>query len=98
MPMVNGQFNAQYPDGRTVIYGAFNPVGGFFYPVEIADANGNVITIDYVNGAGPAIDEIHDTLGRVISFHYDVSNLLTAITAPGLDGATRTVVRFHYAP
>ena len=37
-------------------------------------------------------------LGRLISFHYDSDNLLTAITAPGLDGATRTVVRFHYKP
>jgi RHS repeat-associated protein len=98
MPLVDGQFNAQYPDGRTVIYGAFNPVGGYFYPVEIVDANGNVISIQYMNGAGPAIQEIRDTLGRVISFYYDANNLLTAVTAPGPDGATRTVVRFHYAP
>jgi RHS repeat-associated protein len=98
MPMVNGQYNAQYPDGRTVIYGALNHFAGFFYPVEIVDANGNMITIQYVNGEGPAIQEIHDTLGRVISFHYDANNLLTAVTAPGLNGTTRTVVRFHYKP
>lgn len=105
MPIVNfqnGDFNpAKHPDGTTVTYGANNgSFGGLNYrryPVEIADANGNVISVQYVNDEGPAIQAITDTLGRVISFHYDANNLLTAITAPGPDGIIRTVVRFHYA-
>lgn len=40
---------------------------------------------------------IQDTLGRGIFFLYDANNLLTAIATPGLDGTTRTVVRFHYS-
>ena len=44
---------------------------------------------------------IEDTLGRVINFHYDSNDLLTAITASGLKDATgnvitRTLVRIHY--
>ena len=35
-------------------------------------------------------------MGRVINFSYDANNLLTAITAPGLGGGTRTLVRFHH--
>jgi len=34
---------------------------------------------------------------RVIQFYYDSNNLLTAITAPGFDGSTRTAVRLHYS-
>jgi RHS repeat-associated protein len=68
------------------------------YPAKIVDANGNVVDILYVNNTGPAIDRIQDTLGRDVQFHYDADQLLTAITAPGLNGATRTVVRFHYSP
>jgi RHS repeat-associated protein len=105
MPFANGRHlnQAKHPDGTTVTYGAINPspttdAAGHSYPVEIVDANGNMISVQYVNDEGPAIQAITDTLGRVISFHYDPSNLLTAITAPGLDGTIRTVVRFHYAP
>lgn len=106
MPVVNaanGDFNpATHPEGTTVTYGADNgSYGGLTYhryPVEIVDANGNVIDVQYVNDEGPAIQAITDTLGRRIDFHYDVNNLLTAITAPGLNGTIRTVLRFHYAP
>ena len=68
------------------------------YPVGITDANGNSIGIQYVNNVGPAIQSIQDTCGRLINFHYDSDNFLTAVTAPGLDGTTQTVVRFHYKP
>ncbi len=46
-------------------------------------------------------ETITDSLGRSIQFHYDVNNLVTAITAPGMrdeQGAWqwRTVVQFAY--
>jgi len=66
------------------------------YPTQILDANGNYITITYVGNAGPRIQTVTDTLNRVITFYYDSNNLLTAITAPGLNGPARTLVRFHY--
>jgi RHS repeat-associated protein len=85
---------ARLADGTVVNYGAPGP--GAVYPTSIEDANGNYITITYVNNSGPRIQTVTDTLNRVISFYYDYNNLLTAITAPGLGGGTRTLVRFHY--
>ena len=89
----------KYPNGKVVTYGAPNAASGLraIYPTTITDANGNFISISYRNNQGPAISYIEDTLGRVIEFHYDSNNLLTAITAPGLGSGTRTLVRFHYA-
>ncbi len=86
---------AKYPNGVVIEY----TVQGYssMYPSRITDANGNYITITYVNNQGPQIQTITDTLGRVVNFHYDINNLLTAITAPGLTtGTTRTLVRLHY--
>jgi YD repeat-containing protein len=85
---------ARLPNGTVVNYGAAGP--GAIYPTSIEDANGNWITITYVNNAGPRIQTITDTLNRAISFSYDYNNLLTAVTAPGLSGGTRTLVRLHY--
>ncbi len=85
---------AQLPNGTVIIYGAAGP--GAVYPQSIEDANGNWLYITYVNNSGPRIETVTDTVGRVISFHYDYNNLLTAITGPGLDGSTRTLVRLHY--
>lgn len=68
----------------------------------MTDANGNFIHIKYEwNLKEPRIKRITDSLGRVIRFHYDSNNLLTAVTAPGpkdANGAvtTRTLVRLHY--
>jgi RHS repeat-associated protein len=87
---------ATYPNGTVFEYGAQGT--GAMYPTRITDANGNFITITYVNNQGPRIQTVTDTLGRLISFHYDAANLLTAITAPGLGSDTRTLVRLHYAP
>jgi RHS repeat-associated protein len=89
----------KYPNGKVVTYGAPNGASGLraIYPTMITDANGNFISISYRNNQGPAISYIEDTLGRVIQFHYDSNNLLTAITAPGLSGGTRTLVRLHYS-
>src|SRR5690242_4684957 len=86
---------ATLPNGTRISYGAFGD--GAIYPTSIIDQNGNYITITYRNNAGPQIDTVTDTLGRIISFYYDANNLLTAITAPAYNGAgTRTVVRLHY--
>ncbi|HWT02747.1 MAG TPA: hypothetical protein VN256_21040, partial [Pyrinomonadaceae bacterium] len=87
--------DARYPNGMLVEYTAAGPAG--IYPTRVTDAQGNFITITYVNNTGPHIQTITDTLGRVVTFHYDANNLLTAITAPGLtSGTTRTLVRLHY--
>jgi len=86
---------AKYPNGTVIEYGAQGT--GAMYPTRITDANGNYITITYVNNQGPQIQTITDTLGRLVNFHYDANNLLTAITAPALGTGTRTLVRLHYA-
>jgi RHS repeat-associated protein len=85
---------AKHPNGTVIEYGAQGTAA--MYPTRITDANGNYITITYVNNQGPNIQTVTDTLGRVINFHYDAYNLLTAITAPGLGSGTRTLVRLHY--
>ena len=85
---------ARYPNGKIITYGAAGP--GALYPTSIEDANGNFITITYVNNAGPRIQTITDSLNRTITFYYNSNSLLTAITGPGLSGGTRTLVRFHY--
>jgi RHS repeat-associated protein len=86
---------ARYPNGTYVSYGA--GYDWVIYPTSIQDVNGNVTTITYVNNQGPRISSISDTMGRVIQFHYDAYNLLTAVTAPGLSGGSpRTLVRLHY--
>jgi RHS repeat-associated protein len=85
---------ARLANGTVINYGAGGP--GAVYPTSIEDPNGNYIVITYVNNSGPRIQTITDTLDRTINFYYDYNNLLTAITAPGLEGGTRTLVRFHY--
>jgi YD repeat-containing protein len=88
---------ANYPNGTVIKY--LNPSRGAVYPRRITDANGNYISVQYkdVSGAqrGPKILFITDTLGRTINFYYDAGRL-TAITQPGVNGAERQVVRFHY--
>jgi RHS repeat-associated protein len=86
--------SATLTNGTTIAYGAAGD--GAIYPTNITDPNGNYITITYRNNAGPQIDTVTDTLGRVINFHYDGNNLLTAITAPDVVSGTRTLVRLHY--
>jgi RHS repeat-associated protein len=85
---------ARYPNGTVIQYGA--PGSGSIYPTQVQDANGNYLTITYVNNVGPNIQTITDTLGRVVNFYYDANGLLTAITGPGLNGGTRTLVRLKY--
>jgi RHS repeat-associated protein len=91
--IVSGQ--AKLANGTVIQYNAQGPGG--VYPTSILDANGNYITITYVNNTGPQIQTVMDTLGRVVSFSYNANNLLTAITCPGFNnGPPRTLVRFHY--
>jgi RHS repeat-associated protein len=87
---------AKLANGTVINYGAYSQPGGGLFPTFIEDANGNYITITYVNNQGPRIQTVTDTLGRVINFNYDYNNLLTAVTAPGLDSGTRELVRLHY--
>lgn len=86
----------KYPDGKVVDYTAPGSNGSNLYPTRITDANGNYMTIQYVNNTGPQIAQIIDTLGRTFAFNYDSNNLLTAITGPDLNGGTRTILRLHY--
>ena len=96
---------ARYPNGTVIRYtapGARTELcegrsANEIFPTSITDANGNYISITYRNGAGPAIDTITDTLGRKLSFHYDASNALTAISGPNLNGGTRVLIRLHYS-
>jgi hypothetical protein len=92
--LVNADGTRHSFDGTVIEYGAQGT--GAMYPTRITDANGNYITITYVNNTGPRIQTITDTMRRVVNFHYDANNLLTAITAPGLGTGTRTLVRLHY--
>jgi RHS repeat-associated protein len=87
---------ARLQNGTVINYGAYSQPGGGVFPTSIYDANGNYIVITYVNNSGPRIQTITDTLGRVINFNYDYNNLLTAVTAAGLGGGTRTLARLHY--
>src|SRR5215831_645267 len=93
----SGAWIVKYPNGTTATFGAAG--AGAAYPSQIADINGNYISIVYL-GAPPFIQYIQDTLGRTISFHYDMTTspiLVTSITAPGFNGgADRTIARFHY--
>ena len=87
---------ATYPNGTRIDYNVNGPSG--LYPTRITDPNGNYLTITYANNQGPRIQTVTDTMGRLINFHYDTSNRLTAITSPGFNGSgTRTLVRLHYA-
>ena len=88
--------SAKRSNGTVITFGAYSQPGGGVFPTSIQDANGNLIVITYVNNAGPQIQTVTDTLGRVINFYYNTNNLLTAITAPGLTSGTRTLARFHY--
>lgn len=85
-----------YPEGTQVTYGAAG--GGYrSYPTRITDRNGNYILISYVNGVGPRINTIQDTLGRYVRFYYDSNNDLVTITMPGLTGQSDLqVMRFYY--
>lgn len=85
--------SVRYPNGLEVQYRAQGTNQSVIYPTGIIDPSGNIVAIDYRNNTGPQIETVTDTLGRVIRFHYDSNQLLTAITGP----ANRVFVRLHYA-
>ena len=85
---------ATLSNGTYILYGA---PSGDLHPTFIRDADGNFINVTYVGDVGPRIETIEDSMGRVITFHYDSNNLLTAIRSPGFENEQpRTLVRFHY--
>ena len=88
--------SVRYPDGTSVDYGSPSDEGNVIYPTLITDANGNYLTITYVNNVGPRISNIIDTLGRSIEFHYDPNGLLSAVSAPALGTGDRILVELHY--
>ena len=68
---------------------------------QIKDPNGNFISISYASQTTPSCNtgagwvhleasnsSITDTLGRVISFNYDICNNLVSITGPGFGGTS----------
>jgi RHS repeat-associated protein len=85
---------ARFANGTVIQYGARGQ--NAIYPTRITDRNGNYVIITYRNSAGPQIETVTDTLGRTVFFHYDWNNLLTAVTGPGVNGGSRTLVRLHY--
>lgn len=89
--------SAILPNGTRIEYGSPTADYKQVYPTKITDAQGNFITITYVNNRGPRINTITDTLGRVVTFNYDSSNRLINITGPGYNNTTRTFVRLTYA-
>lgn len=86
--------SVHFPDGTEVFYG--NPANNAVYATLFWDRNGNTTHVSYRSGRGPQIDKVTDTLGRVSQCYYDSNNLPVAITGPGLDGTTRTLVRITY--
>jgi RHS repeat-associated protein len=89
---------ARYPNGMEVEFSVPGRDPGVIYPTRITDSNGNYISVSYRNSTGPEIDKVTDTLGRVVSFHYDSANQLTAVSGPGLGGGERVFIRLHYRP
>ena len=89
---------AKLSNGTKIVYGASTKLTA--YPTQITDANGNYITITYLNNQGPNIDTITDTLGRQVKFKYvyfNGKNVVAAITVPGFNGAAdRVVVQYAY--
>ncbi len=93
----SGWGTLSYSDGTQVTYGAAGSGGLRSYPTKITDRNGNYILISYLNGVGPRINTIQDTMGRYVRFYYDSNNDLVTITMPGLTGQSDIqVMRFYY--
>ena len=98
-----------YTDGTRVDYGAgiqtsieqiYNGLYWRYidaYPTKITDRNGNYIKINYINGVGPKISSIEDSLGRYVKFYYNAGGELFTITVPGYSNSGELVVaRFYY--
>ena len=90
---------ARLPDGTEIEFrgmSAKDPL--VLYPTRIRDAQGNIILIIYRTDRAPEIDNIVDTVGRGLRFHYNSNQLLTAITGEGYAGGpSRVIARLHYS-
>lgn len=93
---------AKFPNGLTFGFAGAASIGNtnhyMLYTGSIEDNNGNYLLLYCANGR---YQSIVDSLGRVVTFHYNNNNLLTAITAAGLKDdsgniTNRTLVRLHY--
>ena len=72
--------------------------GGEYKCAKIKDRNGNYITVSH-NAAG-RVDTVTDTAGRIITFNYDGTGLLTSITQQWnqtTSPVTHYWARFEYA-
>lgn len=94
---------AKLPNGTNISFSTPGGGGDIVYPTRITDAQGNYLTVTY-NQSGE-INTVTDTLGRVITFHYDSStNRLIEIRAPRMTdqdpvygtATTRTLMRITY--
>ncbi len=90
----------KYPDGTVVKYQDTN---NRLLPVWIRTRNGDKVTIAYKPYNSStfkfrwAIDNINDSLGRVIQFNYDPSTgALVSVTAPDENGNPRQLVQIDY--
>src|SRR5258708_2689590 len=88
----------QYKSGLTVQYAAFPSNANLFRPTFSKDSNGNYLSITYVSGHDQLINQITDTLGRVLTFNYlqDGSNRLSSISMPAHPSGTKTFVTFTW--
>jgi RHS repeat-associated protein len=68
-----------YRNGLILQFSTFQSPNNIYYPSQIKDTNGNFISITYVRGHVQLIQSIRDTLGRVLTFHYDANNQLSYI-------------------
>jgi len=88
---------AKYPDGSVVEFRAPSVDHDELYPTRIIDRNGNYLSVAYRAGIGPEIETVTDTCGRVIRFHYDPEDRLTALTGPGAAAKDIELVKLHYS-
>ncbi len=99
---------AKLPNGTHITYSSITANEGHIQPTQIIDAQGNYLTITYrgTTTGNALIETVTDTLGRIITFHYDSLDRLIYVKAPRMTdqdpiygtAATRVLVRIHYKP
>jgi RHS repeat-associated protein len=88
----------RYKNGVSVQYAPVPSGAPLFRPTQIKDANGNFISITYVSGHDQFINQITDTLGRIITFDYmpDGSGRLQDIKQSLYPSGSKTYVTFTW--
>lgn len=86
--------HAAYPDGSIVEFEAPMKDGDALMPTQIIDRNGNAIWLYYEKGTSRI--SYLEACGQVVTFHYDASKLLTALTGTGPQHNDVPLVRLHY--